>query len=151
MKTVLGLGGNLGNREENLAMAVEELEKLPRTRLLAMSNLYETAPFDVASEQPDYLNCCVLAETRLSPEELLEQCLAIEDRLGRVRTEYHGARTVDIDLLLFEGCRKDTELERAFVLAPLSDLFPGHIAPPFQFDFSEAYQAVDKTGVRLYK
>ena len=42
MKTVLGLGGNLGNREENLAMAVEELEKLPRTRLLAMSNLYET-------------------------------------------------------------------------------------------------------------
>ena len=43
MKTVLGLGGNLGNREENLAMAVEELEKLPRTRLLAMSNLYETA------------------------------------------------------------------------------------------------------------
>lgn len=160
MKTVLGLGGNLGNREENLAMAVEELEKLPRTRLLAMSNLYETAPFDVASEQPDYLNCCVLAETRLSPEELLEQCLAIEDRLGRVRTEYHGARTVDIDLLLFEGCRKDTErltlphprmLERAFVLAPLSDLFPGHIAPPFQFDFSEAYQAVDKTGVLLYK
>ena len=108
MKTVLGLGGNLGNREENLAMAVEELEKLPRTRLLAMSNLYETAPFDVASEQPDYLNCCVLAETRLSPEELLEQCLAIENRLGRVRTEYHGARTVDIDLLLFEGCRKDT-------------------------------------------
>ena len=102
----------------------------------------------------------MLAETRLSPEELLEQCLAIENRLGRVRTEYHGARTVDIDLLLFEGCRKDTErltlphprmLERAFVLAPLSDLFPGRIAPPFQFDFSEAYQTVDKTGVLLYK
>lgn len=160
MKTVLGLGGNLGNREENLAKAVEELEKLPRTRLLAMSNLYETAPFDVASEQPDYLNCCVLAETKLSPEELLERCLAIEEKLGRVRTEYHGARTVDIDLLLFEGCQRETErltlphprmLERAFVLVPLSDLFPGCLAPVFGLDFSEAYQTVDKAGVRLYK
>ena len=56
MKAVLGLGGNLGNREENMAAAVEGLEKLPKTRVLAMSNLYETAAFDVASPQPDYLN-----------------------------------------------------------------------------------------------
>ncbi len=160
MKAVLGLGGNLGNREENMAAAVEGLEKLPKTRVLAMSNLYETAAFDVASPQPDYLNCCVLVETKLAPEELLERCLALETKLGRVRTEYHGARTVDIDLLLYEGCERATERltvphprirERAFVMTPLSDLFPGCAAGVFGFDFREAYQKADTGGVRLYK
>lgn len=160
MKAVLGLGTNLGDREENLAKALDELEKLPKTRISAMSNLYETAPFDVLSEQPDYLNCCVVVDTKLSPEELLEKCLAVEARLGRVRTEYHGARTMDIDLLLYEGCRQETEKltlphprirERAFVMVPLSDLFPGCQARVFGFDFGEEYEKVDKSGVRLYK
>ncbi len=160
MKAVLGLGGNLGDREENLAAALEGLEKLPRTRVLAMSNIYETAPFDVLSQQPDYLNCCVMVDTKLSPGELLERCLQIETRLGRVRTEYHGARTVDIDLLLYEGYKGESESltvphprirERAFVMAPLSDLFPGGLAGAFGFDFSQDWEAVDKSGVRLYK
>jgi len=160
MRAVLGLGCNLGDREENLAAAVDGLEKLPKTRVMAMSNLYETAPFDVLSEQPDYLNCCVVVDTKLPPEELLERCLAIESKLGRVRTEYHGARTMDIDLLLYEGCEQSTEKlalphprirERAFVMVPLSDLFPGCQALPFGFDFAEDYQKVDKSGVKLYK
>ena len=98
MKAVLGLGTNLGDREGNMAAALDALEKLPCTQLLAMSNMYETAPFDVVSAQADYLNCCVLLETGLDAQALLGRCLGIETEVGRVRTEYHGARTMDIDL-----------------------------------------------------
>ena len=108
MQAVLGIGTNLGDREENLAAAITGLEELPGTKLLAMSNIYETAPFDVISPQEDYLNCCVLLDTELEPETLLELCLALEDRLGRVRQEYHGARTIDIDLLLYQGFASNT-------------------------------------------
>ena len=72
--------------------------------------------------------------------------------------EYHGARTMDIDVLLCEGFTSDTKSltvphphirERAFVMVPLSDLFPAHNA--FGYDFHEAYEEVDKSGVMLYK
>lgn len=158
MKAVLGLGGNLGNREENIASALSLLEKLPETGLLALSNIYETEPFDVASRQENYLNCCVLLDTELPPEELLDRCLEIEAELGRVRLEYHGARTMDIDLLLYEGFHSDTPklrvphpgiLERAFVMVPLSDIFRDRQA--LGLDFNGAYEAVDKSGVQLYK
>lgn len=160
MRAVLGLGANLGRREETLAAAVDKLEKLPGTQVQAMSNLYETAPFDVREQQPDYLNCCVLLDTTLPPEELLRRCLTIETSLGRVRKGYHSARTMDIDLLLYEGCEQAGDFltlphprirERAFVMVPLSDLFPGCVALPFGFDFREAYKNVDKSGVKLYK
>ena len=158
MKAVLGLGGNLGDREDNLARALDALERLVGTQLLKLSNLYETEPFDVRSPQDNYLNCCVLLETKLKPQRLLEHCQEIENSLGRVRLEYHGARTMDIDLLLYEGFSSDTpELtvphphirERAFVMVPLSDLFP--LRQALGYDFQEAYQAVDKSGVVLYK
>lgn len=158
MQAVLGLGSNLGDREENLAGAWDRLERLPDTQILGISNVYETEPFDVLSQQENYLNCCVKLETGLSPEALLERCLDIEAQLGRVREEYHGARTLDIDLLVCEGFTSATQrltvphpgiLQRAFVMVPLSDLFPMHNA--LGLDFSSAYEAVDKSGVRLYK
>lgn len=158
MRALLGVGTNLGNREENLAGAFSGLEQLPGTKVLAISNIYETEPFDVLSEQEDYLNCCVLIETDLEPIELLHRCLELEAKLGRVRREYHGARTMDIDLLVCEGVSSHTQeltlphpgiLERAFVMVPMSDIFPSHNA--LGLDFAEAYQAVDKSGVRLYK
>ena len=148
MQVVLGLGTNLGDREGNLARALDALERLEGTELLRLSNIYETDPFDVLSQQDDYLNCCVL----------IEHCLEIEKSLGRVRVEYHGARTMDIDILLCEGFDSHTQdltvphphiRERAFVMVPLSDLFPLHQA--FGYDFHQAYEAVDKAGVRLYK
>ena len=94
----------------------------------------------------------------MKPQRLLEHCLEIEKSLGRVRVEYHGARTMDIDILLCEGFDSHTQeltvphphiRERAFVMVPLSDLFPLHQA--FGYDFHQAYEAVDKAGVRLYK
>ena len=156
MLAVLGLGSNLGDREANLAGALDRLEQF--TRILGISNVYETAPFDVLSQQEDYLNCCVMRDTELDLEALLDRCLDIEAQLGRVREEYHGARTLDIDLLVCQGFSSQTPrltlphpgiLERAFVMVPLSDLFPGREA--LGLDFSAAYEAVDKSGVRLYK
>mgnify|MGYP005812686671 FL=1 len=158
MQVVLGLGSNLGNREENLARALDALERLEGTQLLKLSNLYETEPFDVISQQENYLNCCVLLETSQKPQRLLEHCLEIEKSLGRVRLEYHGSRTIDIDVLLCQGFSSDSPQltvphphirERAFVLVPLSDLFPAHQA--FGYDFHQAYEAVDKSSVALYK
>lgn len=158
MQAVLGLGSNLGDREGNLAEAWDRLERLPETQILGISNVYETEPFDVLSQQDNYLNCCVKLDTQLAPEALLEHCLDIEAQLGRVRKEYHGARTMDIDLLVYEGFASNTErltvphpgiLQRAFVMVPLSDLFPMHNA--LGLDFSAAYEAADKSGVRLYK
>ena len=158
MQVVIGMGTNLGDRENNLARALDALERLEGTQIVKLSNVYETEPFDVISQQDNYLNCCVLLETRLKPQRLLEHCLEIEKSLGRVRVEYHGARTMDLVILLCEGFASDTpELtvphphirERAFVLVPLSDLFPLHDAFGYQFD--QAYEAVDKSGVALYK
>ena len=141
MQVVLGLGTNLGDREDNLARALDALERLEGTQLLKLSNLYETEPFDVVSQQDNYLNCCVLLETSLKPETLLERCLEIEH-----------------DVLLCQGFTSDTQFltvphphirERAFVMVPLSDLFPLHEA--FGYKFHQEYEAVDKSGVKLYK
>ena len=55
MKIVLGLGTNLGDREDNLAQGLDRIEKLPKTQVLALSNVYETEPFDVPDEQGAYL------------------------------------------------------------------------------------------------
>lgn len=157
MRVVLGLGGNLGDREENLRRAVELLDRLPETKVVRCSNVYETEPFDVRSEQEKYLNACVLVETSLAPEKLLDKCLATEAELGRVRLEYHGARTVDIDLLVCEGFTSQTQkltvphpgiLQRAFVMVPLMDLFPDGEA--LGVTFGPALDGVDKAGIALY-
>lgn len=141
-RAVLGLGANLGDRRENLAAALEALDRLPGTAMLKTSSILETEPFDVPDEQPNYLNCCVLLETALSPRALLGACLGIEAALGRVRKIRHGARVIDIDLLLYEGETSDDPelrlphpgiLERDFVLLPLKELFPDGIALGFHF------------------
>ena len=156
-QVVLGLGSNLGNREENISNAVHAVEQLPGTTVIAGSSLYETAPFDVPDEQNDYLNKCIVALTELSPRALLGACLGIESALGRKREIRHGSRIIDIDLLLYEGAQsKDPELtlphpgilERAFVLVPLSELFPEKTA--LGLDFSAALKRVDRTGINIF-
>lgn len=154
--TVLGLGSNLGDREQNLAGALDRLEK--QCEVKGLSRVYETTPFDVRSAQDNYLNCCVLARTELSPQALLLLCHEIEQELGRVRLEYHGARTMDVDILLYEGVALRTPeltiphaglMQRAFVLVPLLDLFPQGAA--LGLDFSTAVKKLDLSQVWLYK
>jgi len=131
----LSIGGNLGDREANLARAVAMLDAADGVRGLAASSVYETAPVGVDG-QPDYLNGVLEVEAGLSPDGLLAVCQEVENRLGRVRTVRWGARTVDIDILTFGDVRSDRpELvlphprmeERAFVQIPLRELRDGHI------------------------
>jgi len=128
----LGLGSNLGDRRGNLRQAVELLAQVPGVVVRRRSSLYENPPVGYEA-QPDFLNAVVEIETSLSPRALLEALQAIENRLGRERTIRWGPRTMDLDLLLFEGVRLDEEgltlphprlCERAFVLVPLAELAP---------------------------
>jgi 2-amino-4-hydroxy-6-hydroxymethyldihydropteridine diphosphokinase len=134
----LGLGSNLGDRLDLLQRAVDALDADARTRVDAVSSVYETAPVG-GPEQDPFLNIAVRVATRRSPRSLLRLCLAVEERLGRERTVRWGPRTVDVDVLLY-GDRtvrtRDLEVphprldERAFALVPLMEVAaPGHRLP----------------------
>jgi len=126
----IGAGANLGDRCAMLRAAVARLRAAPGVKVLACSTVYETDPVGPL-DQPAFLNAVVGIETSLSPEELLATLLEVERSLGRVRTIRWGPRTIDLDLLVFEGERRATEslhlphprtLERAFVTVPLREL-----------------------------
>jgi 2-amino-4-hydroxy-6-hydroxymethyldihydropteridine diphosphokinase len=131
-RAYVGLGSNLGDRMAALDAAVRALDADVQTHVMAVSQVYETEPVG-GPEQGPYLNAVAVLETDRSPRELLVLLLATEDGLGRVRGERWGPRTLDLDLLLYDGPPIDSpELtvphprakERAFVLVPLVDADP---------------------------
>jgi 2-amino-4-hydroxy-6-hydroxymethyldihydropteridine diphosphokinase len=103
-RAYVSLGANLGDRARGLGLARASLFGRPGIRLVATSAVVETAPVDVL-DQPDFLNQVVAVETTLSARDLLEACLEIERGLGRDRTAGppRGPRTIDLDLLLYDG------------------------------------------------
>lgn len=130
--TVLSLGSNLGDRLENLQGAIDALFDAPGITFVAVSPVYETEPVG-GPEQDDFLNAVLVADTRLSPETLLERALNVENSMDRVRDVRWGPRTLDIDIVQFgEVTSDDPELtlphprahERAFVLRPWADVEP---------------------------
>ena len=125
----LGLGSNLGDREESLTRGIALLEA-DGFAVTARSSLYETEPVGGPPQGP-YLNQVVHGKTDLTPEALLAACLRVEAGLGRVRRERFGPRTLDIDILLYGDRVQDApglELphprlhERLFVLVPLAEV-----------------------------
>ena len=131
-EAVLGLGGNLGDRRQLLAAALERLARHPEISLAGVSGLYETPPWG-KTDQPPFLNAAALIRTTLSPRGLLEAILGVEREMGRQRSEKWGPRNVDIDILLFGAAEIDEPglhvphprlTERAFALAPLVELQP---------------------------
>src|SRR6266542_2170675 len=136
VRAFLGLGSNLGDRLGALRAAVDLLAAVPGVRVVRSSRVYETEP--VGPRQPDYLNAVVEVATVLSPRELLDACLEVERRLGRVRRERWGPRTIDVDVLTY-GDREVDEPglevphprmhERGFVLAPLLELAADPMLP----------------------
>jgi len=129
-RAYLSLGSNLGDRWEYLKRGVGGLNRAPGVRVTRLSRVYETEPVGVTG-QDLYLNLVAEVETGLSPHQLLQACQAVERENGRVRLVRWGPRTLDIDLLLYDGLELDTpELviphprmhQRAFVLAPLAEL-----------------------------
>lgn len=156
IRALLGLGANLGDREDTLARAVASLNALPRTTVKRVSSLYETAPVGY-TDQPDFLNAVAEVETELSAHALLGACLGIEAVLGRRRTFQNAPRVVDIDLLLYGTLRsEEPELvlphprmgERAFVLVPLAELFPDKKVDGW--DFTTACQRVSNQKTRCF-
>jgi 2-amino-4-hydroxy-6-hydroxymethyldihydropteridine diphosphokinase len=103
----VALGSNLGDRDANLALGRAGLAALPRSRVLALSSVEETAPIGPMG-QGAYLNQMAAIETDLSPRELLAALLDIEKGAGRVRGERWGARTLDLDIVAMRGQRSDT-------------------------------------------
>jgi 2-amino-4-hydroxy-6-hydroxymethyldihydropteridine diphosphokinase len=130
VQAFIGLGANLGEPETQLRRATAELGVLPRTRLLASSSLYRSAPVGVGP-QPDFVNAVAKVETALSARGLLEELLTAEARAGRERPSPGAPRTLDLDLLLYgDAVIAEPGLvvphprmhERAFVLLPLAEI-----------------------------
>lgn len=127
----LGLGSNLGDRAGHLGQAIEGLAKLPGAKMTAISPAFDSDPVGF-EEQPNFLNLCLLVSCELEPLFLLRATLEIEHHLGRVRSSNrNGPRTVDIDLLFWDGgAWESPELtlphprwkERGFVTVPLRHL-----------------------------
>ena len=97
----VALGSNLGDRDAYLASARRALAAIPRTRVIAESEVEETEPLGPVN-QGAYLNQMVALETELSPRELLAELQRIERDAGRIRTERWGPRTLDLDIVRFE-------------------------------------------------
>jgi 2-amino-4-hydroxy-6-hydroxymethyldihydropteridine diphosphokinase len=137
-RAYVGLGANLGDRENALRAAVDVLGDVDGIEVVAVSELRETEPVGVG-EQPLFLNGAAAVETTLPARELLDRLLVVEQRFGRVRVAgEHGPRTLDLDLLLYG----DEEIDepgltvphphlhkRRFVLEPLAELAPGLVVP----------------------
>ena len=136
-RAAIALGSNLEDPEAQVRRGFDEIAALPATKLIARSGLYRTAPVGYA-DQPDFVNACALVDTELAPRALLDGLLAIEERHGRVRTVPNGPRTLDLDIILYGGMVIEEPgltvphpraHERAFVLAPLIDVWPDAAIP----------------------
>ncbi len=132
----IGIGSNLGNREENCQKAIALLiEK--NIKITKRSSLYEIEAWGV-KEQPRFINMAVEIETNLEPAELLKVIKEIENSMGRREGIRWGPRVIDLDVLLYDDLiLKTGELEiphpaikdREFVLKPLSEIAPDKIHP----------------------
>ena len=150
----VALGANLEDPIVQVRAGLAALATLPNTQLLAQSSLYRTAPVGYA-DQPDFINAVAAVDTELSPRELLDALLAIELNHGRVRQFANAPRTLDLDVLLYDDVEVNESgltiphprmHERAFVLAPLSEIAP-HCEIPGHGRVSDLLRGLDTGGV----
>lgn len=150
----IGLGSNLGDSRRQIAAACTRLDELPGTSLRATSRLYRSAPWGPVA-QPRYLNAVAEVETALDASGLLAALLEIESLHGRERSVRWGPRTLDLDLLLYDGETISSPqltvphprlAERAFVLVPLAEIAPD-IEVPGLGSVAELLSRVDAQDV----
>ncbi|MEI6430455.1 MAG: 2-amino-4-hydroxy-6-hydroxymethyldihydropteridine diphosphokinase [Pseudanabaena sp. ELA607] len=127
------LASNLGNSLDLVQAALQALGNLPTIKVMQVSRWYSTKAVTLphSAPQPDYVNGCAILQTSLLPHQLLAVLLEIEAQFGRQRRERWGARTLDLDLLLYDDWILNTVdlvvphprmVERAFVLVPLAEI-----------------------------
>ena len=155
----IGIGSNVGNKRENFFEAVERVGKLPDTRVIKESSLYESEP--LVDVKDWYVNGAIEIETKFKPEALLEKFKNIERVMGRKKVKKRwGARIIDLDILLFDLAvvkKKNLRVphpemaSRKFVLIPLSEIAPQVIHPVLGVTISELLiNAKDEKKVHLY-
>jgi len=128
----LGLGSNLRAPKRQLHQGIEALRKLPKTTIVQISKGYSSKPLGVRA-QPNYCNMVIAIQTLLPPRRLLRHCQLIENKQQRTRKKHWGARTLDIDIVLYGNKiiqRHDLViphphmLTRDFVIMPLLEIEP---------------------------
>lgn len=143
----IGLGSNLGDREQNLLLAAQALSRIDAVSVLRHSALFDSAP--VGPQQPRFLNAVVEVECDLPPERLLTILKQIEVDLGRTPGERWGPRPIDLDILLWGSTIVATPLlqvphlhlhQRRFALVPLCQLAPHAVHPVLGVTFQELLQ-----------
>ena len=145
----LGLGTNLGDKEQNLRMSIKKIEERIGN-VVSLSAFYATAPCGFSSEN-SFLNAAVCVETTLLPLQVLEETQRIERELGRTEKSVNGLyadRLIDIDLLLYDDRVMDAEglilphplmTERRFVMEPLSEIAPDVVHPVLHKTMKELF------------
>ncbi len=155
VKVAIALGSNLGNSPEIITKALQFLKVKEGIKFLKSSSLYQTVP--VGPPQPDYINACATLDVEVSPLVLLDTLLAIEAQFGRIRLERWQARTLDLDIILYQDLILDTPRltiphprmsDRAFVLVPLAEIAPDWQEPVTQKTISQLLQGLDCRGVK---
>lgn len=137
VRAAIGLGANLGDAAGRIRNAFVRIDAIASTRLLAVSRLWRSAPFEASG--PDFFNAVAIIETRLDAFALLDALRLIEADAGRKRPYRNAPRTLDLDLLLYGEARiaapprlvvpHPRMAERAFVLRPLLEVAPGATIP----------------------
>ncbi|AXF85829.1 2-amino-4-hydroxy-6-hydroxymethyldihydropteridine pyrophosphokinase [Ephemeroptericola cinctiostellae] len=129
----IGLGANLGDAAHTLNAAIHALANAPQTTVQRVSSMYGSAPVGEGADGPNYTNAVAMIDTHLSAHQLLDALQRIESDHGRERSHRNAARTLDLDILLYDDAILHDErltvphprmIERAFVLLPLSEISP---------------------------
>ena len=152
----VALGANLDDPKSQVLQALEELDRIPESRVVARSSLYRTAPAGYL-DQPDFINAVACLDTALEAKPLLDALHQLEARHGRRRTVPNAPRTLDLDLLMYADRITEEEgltlphprlHQRAFVLAPLAEIAPDAIVPG-KGRVGDLLIRVDRSGVEL--
>jgi len=154
MPTVcIGIGSNLGNREENCEKAIKLLEAND-IKVTKRSSMTETEPWGV-KDQPKFINMAVEIETDLDPDEILSHLKKIESEIGRIPAERWGPRKIDLDILFYDDLilnKPGLEIphpliaEREFVLKPLSEIAPEKIHPVLQKKIKDLFSQYHRSS-----